>query len=193
MAWAFIFWRIPKFLSRGLLRLGSCRCERFSSTTTLLSLWRTVGISPSAASTTVMEPALTDPSFTHSEYEHINCVRMHLQVATLSDISDGNGQTVNRKSMEGQQPKDRQSPRAWHRQPSVTEYQVKLWVKYLRTHFVTEEGLHLWQSLGKLTSDSNLEWRYIHRVRPIYYSIQLCVFRQYQSAWHTRLAGLLHV
>jgi hypothetical protein len=38
----------------------------------------------------LMEPALTlTPN--PSEYEHINCVRMHLQVATLSDISDGNG------------------------------------------------------------------------------------------------------
>ena len=36
-------------------------------------------------------------------------------------------------------------------------YQVKLWAKYLRTHFVTTEGLHLRQSLGKWTSDSNLE------------------------------------
>ena len=107
-----------------------------------------------------MEPALTDPSFTHSEYEHINCVRMHLQVATPSDISDGNGQIVDGKIMQGQRPNDRQSPRAWPRQPSVTEYQVKLWAKYLRTHFVTEEGLHLRRSLGKWTSDSNLEWRY---------------------------------
>ena len=53
-----------------------------------------------------------------------------------------------------------QSPRAWPRQPSVTEYQVKLWAKYLRTHFVTEEGLHLRRSIGKWTNDSNLEWRY---------------------------------
>ena len=36
---------------------------------------------------------------------------MHLQVTTLSDISDGNGQTVNRKIMEGQRPNDRESPR----------------------------------------------------------------------------------
>jgi hypothetical protein len=62
--------------------------------------------------------------------------------------------------MQGQRPDDRQSPRAWPRQPSVTEYQVKLWAKYFRTHFVTEEGLHLRRSLGKWTSDSNLEWRY---------------------------------
>jgi hypothetical protein len=62
--------------------------------------------------------------------------------------------------MKGQRPNDRQSPRAWPRQPSVTEYQVKLWAKYLRTHFVTTEGLHLRRSLGKWTSDSNLEWRY---------------------------------
>jgi hypothetical protein len=85
---------------------------------------------------------------------------MHLQVATLSDISDGNGQTVNVKIMLGQRPDDRQSPRAWPRQPSMTEYQVKLWDRYLRTHFVTDEGLHFRQSLGKWTSDSNLEWQY---------------------------------
>ena len=108
----------------------------------------------------LMEPVLTGPSFTPSEYEHINCVRMHLQVATLSDISDGNGQTVNQKIMAGQRPTDRQSPRAWPRQPPVTTYQVNLCTKYLRTHIVTTEGLHLRRSLGQWTSDSNLEWRY---------------------------------
>ena len=83
-----------------------------------------------------MEPALQGKSFTPSEYEHINCVRMHLQVATLSDISDGNGQTANQD-----RPTDRKSPRAWPLvKPSVTTYQVKLWGKYLRTHFVTTEG-----------------------------------------------------
>jgi hypothetical protein len=49
----------------------------------------------------LMEPALTGTSFNSSEYKHINCARMHLQVATLSDISDGNGQTVNQKIIEG--------------------------------------------------------------------------------------------
>jgi hypothetical protein len=62
--------------------------------------------------------------------------------------------------MAGQRPTDRKSPRAWPRQPSVTEYQVKLWGKYLRTHFVTTEGFHLRRSLGQWTRDSNLEWRY---------------------------------
>ena len=85
---------------------------------------------------------------------------MHLQVATLSDISDGNGQTVNQDIIVGHRPTDRKSPRAWPRQPSVTEYQVKLWGKYLRTHFVTTEGFHLRRSLGQWTRDSNLEWRY---------------------------------
>ena len=60
----------------------------------------------------LMEPALSDHSFTYSDYEHINCVRMHLQVATLSNISDGNGRTVNKAIMAGQRPTDSQSPRA---------------------------------------------------------------------------------
>ena len=108
-----------------------------------------------------MKPVLQGKSFTPSESEHISCVRLHLQVATLSDISDGNGQTVNQDIMAGQRPTDHQSPRAWPRQPSVTTHQVKLWAKYLRTHFfTTEEGLHLRHSLGQWTSDSNLEWRY---------------------------------
>ena len=58
--------------------------------------------------------------------------------------------------MEGQRPNDRQSPR----QPSVMEYQVKLWAKYLRTYFVTIEDHHLRRSLGQWTRDSNLKWRY---------------------------------
>ena len=62
--------------------------------------------------------------------------------------------------MAGQRPTDRQSPRAWPRQPKVTNFQVNLWERYLRTHFVTTEGLHLRCSLGQWTRDSNLEWRY---------------------------------
>jgi hypothetical protein len=105
-----------------------------------------------------MEPALKGKSFNSSEYKHINCVCMHLQVATLSDISDCNSQSVNQKIMAGQRPTDRQSPRAWPRQPSVTEYQVKLlWAKYLRTHFVTTEGLQLGCSIGQWTRYSNME------------------------------------
>jgi hypothetical protein len=69
-----------------------------------------------------MEPALKGRSFTYSNYEHIKCVRLHLQVTTLSDISDGNGQTVNKAIMAGQRPNDRKSPRAWPRQPTVTKY-----------------------------------------------------------------------
>ena len=96
-----------------------------------------------------MEHALKGKCFKPSEYVRINCVRMHLQVATLSDTSDGNGQTVNQKIMDGQRPTDRQSPRAWPCQPSVMEYQVKLWAKYLGIHFVTTESLHLRRSLGQ--------------------------------------------
>ena len=108
----------------------------------------------------LMEPALRDCSFTYSDYEHINWVRLYLQVATLSDISDGNGQTVNKAIMAGQRPNDRKSPRAWPRQATVTRSQITLWEKYLRTHFVTTEGLYLRRSLGQWTRDSNLEWRY---------------------------------
>ena len=62
--------------------------------------------------------------------------------------------------MAGQQRNDRKSPRAWRRQPTVTKFQVTLWRKYLRTHFVIKESLHLRRSLGQWTRDSNLEWRY---------------------------------
>jgi hypothetical protein len=44
----------------------------------------------------LMGPALSDHSFIYSDYENINCVRIHLQVATLSDVSDGDGRTVNK-------------------------------------------------------------------------------------------------
>ena len=97
----------------------------------------------------LMEPALSDRSFTYSDYENINCVRLYLQVATLSGISDRNGQTVNKAIMAGQRPNDRKSPRAWPRQPTVTKSQVTLRDKYLRTHFMTTEGLHLRRSLGQ--------------------------------------------
>jgi hypothetical protein len=97
----------------------------------------------------LMEPAMKGRLFTYSNYGHINCVRLYLQVATLSDISDGNGQTVNKDIMTGKRPNDHKSPRAWPRQPTVTKSQVTLRAKYLRTHFMTTEGLHLRRSLGQ--------------------------------------------
>jgi len=109
-----------------------------------------------------MEPALKGHYFTYSDYEHINCVRLYLQNATLSNISDRNGQTINKAIMAGKRPNDRKSPRAWPRQPTVTKYQVTLWATYLLTHFVTK-GRHLRRSLGQWTSDSSLEWRYTDR------------------------------
>ena len=108
----------------------------------------------------LIEPALSDRSFTYSDYEHISCVRMHLQVATLSDISNENGRTVNKAIMAGKRLAEHQSPRCWPRKPRVTKFQVNLWGKYLRTLFVTTEGPHLRRSLGQWTHDSNLEWRY---------------------------------
>ena len=75
----------------------------------------------------LMEPALSDRSFTYSDYEYINCVRLYLQVATLSNISDGNGQTANKAIMARHRPDDRKSPRAWPRQLTVTKSQVTLW------------------------------------------------------------------
>ena len=65
-------------------------------------------------------------SFTYSDYEHINYVCLYLQVATLSDISDANGPTLNKDIMAGKRPNNRKSPRAWPRQPTVTKYQVTL-------------------------------------------------------------------
>jgi hypothetical protein len=85
---------------------------------------------------------------------------MHLQVAILSDISDGDGRTANKAIMADQRPSDRDYPLGWPGQPTVTKSQVKLWARYLRTHFVTTEALHLRRPLGKWTGDSNLDWRY---------------------------------
>ena len=67
----------------------------------------------------------------------VSCPRMYLHIANLSDISDGDGRTVNKDIMVGQRPSDRNSPLGivWPRQePTVTKSQVS-------------------QTLGKISED----------------------------------------
>ena len=93
---SFISWLTPTWI----MSLHAFILKNHNITITLTDCWYFLPCCKHAQY--LVEPALTGLSFNSSEYEHINCVRMHFQVATLSNISDGNGQTVNKDIMAGQ-------------------------------------------------------------------------------------------
>ncbi len=73
--------------------------------------------------------------FSSTELHNLNLVRMHLQVATLSDITSADGRYIDSKAFGALQLDSRVSPLLWPRQPSITFHQQKLWTKALRSLF----------------------------------------------------------
>jgi hypothetical protein len=78
----------------------------------------------------------------------INAVRMYLQVMTLSDIADANGQRILDKGLKGQKLSDRYSRLKWTRQLVVTMKQRNLWKAALKATF-TSSGMVLKHPLGE--------------------------------------------
>jgi hypothetical protein len=78
----------------------------------------------------------------------INAIRMYLQVTTLSNIADANGQRILDKVLKGQKLSDRYSRLKWTRQLVVTTKQRNLWKAALKAAF-TSSGMVLKHPLGE--------------------------------------------
>jgi hypothetical protein len=72
--------------------------------------------------------------FTNAELQHINRVRLHLQVTTLSNIMCGYGSTYN-QAYKIQPQQDRPHRCKWPRQPKPGKRAITLWRKALRECF----------------------------------------------------------
>jgi hypothetical protein len=88
----------------------------------------------------------------------INAVRMYLQVMTLYDIADANGQRISDEAFKGQKLSDRYSRLKWTRQPVVTTKQRNLWKAALEAAF-TSSGMVLKHPLGEWTGPPTQVWR----------------------------------
>jgi hypothetical protein len=83
---------------------------------------------------------------------------MYLQVMTLSDIVDANGQRISDEAFKGQKLSDRYSRLKWTRQPVVTTKQRNLWKAALKAAF-TSSGMVLKHPLGAWTGPPTQVWR----------------------------------
>jgi hypothetical protein len=88
----------------------------------------------------------------------INAVQMYLQVTTLSNIVDVNGQRISDKAFKGQKLSDRYSRLKWPRQPVATMKQRNLWKAALEAAF-TSSGMVLKHPLGEWTGPPTQVWR----------------------------------
>jgi hypothetical protein len=74
--------------------------------------------------------------YTPAQQAQINRVRLHLQVETLSDLSDDTGFCIRSEYLQGQRPTSFREWPQWPRQPIVTKQQQRLWRRYVGSNFL---------------------------------------------------------
>ena len=103
-----------------------------------------------------------DNLFTTNELAHINRCRLHLQVTTLSDITNGNGMNLRSGIMKGITKPHNQTYYIWPRQtrPGATSW--RLWRKALKRCFMRGVQLHLLPEmrLGRWNDGKKNEWNW---------------------------------
>ena len=83
-----------------------------------------------------------------SDMRALNAVRLHLQVATLSDIVTADGLTIDTNFFKAIPSTTRKSTLNWIRQPTISDDQRQLWQKALQlllnTHSCLVKPLGTW-------------------------------------------------
>ncbi len=74
--------------------------------------------------------------YLHQQLKTLNLARLHLQVATLSDICTADGTSLSWEIYQGEKQHDRKSQWMWPRQPHLSNGQIKLWQRALKAHFL---------------------------------------------------------
>lgn len=77
-------------------------------------------------------------NYTPSQQRDLNLVRLHLQVTTLSDMTEPDGLHVCTHHLQGQRRPEQQLNHLkwWPRQETVTPSQTKLWTRYISSSFL---------------------------------------------------------
>jgi hypothetical protein len=122
--------------------------------------------------------------YTNSQQIDINLVRLHLQVTTLSDISDNNGKdVVCHHHLNGKRrPHQAINIQTWPRQDQVTKSQCKLWRKFISSSFLR------YGTKWKLSPIDNLNPRHDPAPRP---PTQYNTLRKYLKSLPTWYCQLL--
>ena len=89
------------------------------------------------------EIAKYDNQFTNNDLTHINRCRIYLKVATLADVSNGNGTMIRQGVMKGEMMMHNRDYYKWPRQsrPGIASW--RLWRKALKECFMRNVRLHL--------------------------------------------------
>jgi hypothetical protein len=95
--------------------------------------------------------------FTALQQAQINRVCLHLQVETLSDMTDESGYCIKKTFLEGEWPPDLHVQDNWPRQPVVTSSQKRLWRRYIASSFPSS-----WYELDRPSARRNYANRYQH-------------------------------
>ena len=62
----------------------------------------------------------------------LNACRLYLQITHLSDMTEGDGKTINKNVLTGPKPKYPRFVFKWPNQPSPSKQAWKIWNKYVR-------------------------------------------------------------
>jgi hypothetical protein len=76
--------------------------------------------------------------FSNTELYNLNLVRIFLNVATLSDITSADGNSIDRHAFQASKLPNRTSHYLWPRQPEITIFQRRLWTRALRSQFTRD-------------------------------------------------------
>ena len=102
---------------------------------------------------------LANKNYTAIELRHINAVRLHLQVATLSEIATADGKSITVDAIHGVKSTIRTSELPnWIRQPATTKAQRILWKSALETHFLRAESQYLLSPIGEWIDTPTQKW-----------------------------------
>jgi hypothetical protein len=95
-----------------------------------------------------------------SDMRALNAVRLHLQVATLSDIVTADGLTIDTNFFQAIPSTTRKSTLNWIRQPTISDDQRQLWKKAL--HLLLNTHSRLVKPLGTWHSEPNQQWTHYY-------------------------------
>ena len=119
-----------------------------------------------------MEAIAAIPEFFNTDLEHVNRCRLHLQVTTVSDITNGNGMLLRRGVLKGNILKLNTAHYVWPRQerPGINSWRI--WRKAIKSVFMRHIRLHLKPEyvLGGWNDGeySQWNWYYVRTTQKIY-------------------------
>ena len=106
----------------------------------------------------LMREIIEKTEYDKRELKAINSCRMHLNVITLLDITEGNGLKITADEFMGVYNSDCSSTWNWPNIPSPPKQYWDLWSGALKTTFLRPSTRYLTTALGDWTRNSHQRW-----------------------------------